>query len=217
MAGRVPGVLAVHPDAAPGGLADEHRQVEPGEQPRREGVGSRGHVDHDVLAGAVDEVVEPQLHRAGLRVVAGDADVGLVELTGDEVAHPLGGRRGVPSQHLVGRVEVEQPRSAPRRRRLDHCLCRRDARVDTAQVLLEPGKVGAERARRGPVVAQRRGEVLVDVGVDGDHRPPLRGEVAAERRRRRGLAAAALADERDAHGHPPVDRSASRNDNGCHL
>jgi hypothetical protein len=53
-------------------------------------------------------VVEPELHRTGLRVVAGDADVGLVELARDEVAHALGGGRGVPAQQFTRRVEVEQ-------------------------------------------------------------------------------------------------------------
>jgi len=76
----------------------------------------------------------------------------------------------------------------------------------TLVMVLEPRQISAERSRRGTVVAERDREVLVDVGVHGDHRPAPSGEVAAERRRRRGLAAAALADERDAHGRPPVDR-----------
>jgi hypothetical protein len=49
--------------------------------------------------------------------------------------------------------------------------------------------------------------VLVDVGVDGEHWQPDCGKAPSEQRRERGLAAAALADERDLH-----DASAR---NGC--
>ena len=41
-----------------------------------------GHVDHDVLAGAVDQVVQVELDRAELGVVAGHPEVALVERAG---------------------------------------------------------------------------------------------------------------------------------------
>ena len=68
-------VLPVDADAAQGRLADQERQVEPGEQAGGERVGAGGHVHHDVLARPVDEVVEQQLDRADLGVVAGHAEV----------------------------------------------------------------------------------------------------------------------------------------------
>ena len=49
------------------------------------------------------------------------------------------------------------------------------------------------------VGAERLGQVLVDVGVDGYHRPPAGGQMPNEQRRQRGLPAAALARERDLH------------------
>src|SRR5690606_26675882 len=49
------------------------------------------------------------------------------------------------------------------------------------------------------VEAEGDAEVLVDVGVDGDHRQPAPGEVPDEQRRQGGLAAPALADERNLH------------------
>ena len=63
-------------------------------------------------------------------------------------------------------------------------------------------------------MAERGAQVLVDVRVDGQHGGAAGGQVAAEQRGRGGLAAAALADERDAHA------SSSRtgaNDNGYRL
>jgi hypothetical protein len=65
--------------------------------------------------------------------------------------------------------------------------------------------VGAQRRDLGGLVvvhAERRAEVLVDVGVDGDHRQPAQREVPDEQRREGGLAAAALADERNLHECP---------------
>jgi hypothetical protein len=56
--GGVVAVLPVHGHTPPGGLGDEERQVEPGEQPGGERVRAGGHVDHHVLAGPVDQVVE---------------------------------------------------------------------------------------------------------------------------------------------------------------
>jgi hypothetical protein len=51
----------------------------------------------------------------------------------------------------------------------------------------------------GLVEAEGDAEGLVDVGVDGEHWQPGFGQVPGEQRRERGLAAAALADERDLH------------------
>ena len=101
--GRVRRVLPVHADPAPGRLADQHGQVEPGEQAGRERVGARGHVHHHVLAGPVHQVVEVELHGTGLGVVAGHADVVLVELAGDQVPDPFRGARGEAAQQLAGR------------------------------------------------------------------------------------------------------------------
>jgi hypothetical protein len=106
--GGVLRVLSEYPHTAPCRLAHQHRQVEAGEQTRRKRVGARGHVDHDVLAGPVDQVVEVELHRAGLRVVAGYPDVGLVELAGHQVPHTTRCGRVRPQQ-LARRVEIEQP------------------------------------------------------------------------------------------------------------
>jgi hypothetical protein len=66
-------------------------------------------------------------------------------------------------------------------------------------VVLEPGQVRAERERDRTVVAECRAEMLVDVRVDREDRAAQRGQVAREHRRRRRLAAATLADERDSH------------------
>ena len=66
-------------------------------------------------------------------------------------------------------------------------------------MVLEPGQVRAERERGGAVVTESRAEVLVDVGVDGEQRTPFGCEVGNHQRSQRGLAAAALADERDLH------------------
>jgi hypothetical protein len=62
--------------------------------------------------------------------------------------------------------------------------------------------VGAERRQPGGLVgggAERGGQVLVDVGVDGQHGQPAADEVPDEQGGQRGLAAAALADEGDLH------------------
>jgi hypothetical protein len=83
VARRVVGVLPVHAHPAQGRLAHQERAVEPGEQARGERVGTRGHVDHYVLVVAVEQVVEDQLHRADLRVVAGHPQVLLGEPAGD--------------------------------------------------------------------------------------------------------------------------------------
>src|SRR5690606_11444640 len=76
-------VLAIDGDPLPGRLDHEEREVEAGEHAGGEGVGAGGHVDHDVLVGAVDQVVQAQLHRSGLGVVAGDPQVGVGEGAGD--------------------------------------------------------------------------------------------------------------------------------------
>ena len=151
-------VLPVDPDAAAGRLADQEGQVEAGEQAGGEGVGARGHVDHDVLARAVEEVVEQQLDRADLGVVAGHAEVVLGRTRPVTRKRTPSAARGEPAQ--TGRPrQVAQPRSPPRRGGLDHRGGRGDARVVAAQVLLELGQVGAQRARRRgrPGRAPRRG------------------------------------------------------------
>ncbi len=72
---RVVPVLAVDGDAAPGGLGNQEGHVELGEHAGGERVRAGGLVDHDILALAVEQVVEQQLDRADLGVVAGQAEV----------------------------------------------------------------------------------------------------------------------------------------------
>ncbi|MGX1478762.1 UNVERIFIED_CONTAM: hypothetical protein RKD50_007570 [Streptomyces canus] len=84
-------VLAVDRDALAGGFGHQEGEVEAGEQARGEGIRAGRHVDDDVLTGTVDQVVEVQLHPAQLGVVAGDAQVALLELARHHqrnVTHP---------------------------------------------------------------------------------------------------------------------------------
>jgi len=176
--------------------------VEPREQPRRERVRARGHVDDDVLARAVHEVVEQQLHRAGLGMEAGPAEVGLGERARGQQPHtPRIQPEPRPEPVVLG--QRQQPRSRARRRGLDHHVRRRDPWVVAPQVVLELAEMLAERHRdRGVAKAQRVAEMLVDVGVDGQHRPAEVREVTAQQSGQRGLAAATLTDESDLHeGH----------------
>ncbi len=64
--------------------------VEAGEQPGGERVGAGGHVDDDVLAGGVEQVVEEQLDRSELGVEAGHAEVVLGERAGGQHLHAGG-------------------------------------------------------------------------------------------------------------------------------
>jgi hypothetical protein len=71
---------------------------------------------------------------------------------------------------------------------------------------------GRERRHRLLVQAERCAEMLVDVGVDRQDGQALAGQVAAEQRRERGLAAPALADECKLHCRfsPPADELVDR-------
>jgi len=76
----VVGVLPVDGHAFPCRLDHQEHNVEPREQTAGERVRPCGHVHDDVLPGPVDEVVEVQLDRSGLAVIAGHPEVILVEL-----------------------------------------------------------------------------------------------------------------------------------------
>lgn len=200
-------VLAVDGDPLPGRLGDEERHVEAGEHAGGEGVRARRHVDHDVLVGAVHQVVQAQLHRSGLGVVAGDPQVGVREGAGD---HQTDGaavefhRAGAGVVDRVVLLDPKQPGALTGRGRLDHRPGGGDAGVGTAQVVLDQGQVRAQRGQRGGVrLLQAEGgpQVLVDVGVDGDHRCAARREVTDEQGGEGGLAAAALPDESNFHVH----------------
>lgn len=52
-------------------------------RPEAKASAAGGHVNDDVLAGTVDEVIEVQLNRAELGVVAGPSEVILVKGAGD--------------------------------------------------------------------------------------------------------------------------------------
>jgi hypothetical protein len=81
-------VLAPDRGRLAGRLDHQEGAVEAGEQAGGEAVGPCGHVDDHVLAGTVDQVVEQQLDRAGLGVVAGHAEVVGAEGSGGEQPHP---------------------------------------------------------------------------------------------------------------------------------
>jgi hypothetical protein len=198
-AGGIGAILAHDRDRLEGGFAEDERPVEPREQAGCEGVGAGGHVHHHVLAGAVDQVVEQQFDDPGLGVEAGDTEVALGEGAGGEQAHAAGVEAETrPDRIVCG--QGQETRSRARRGGLDHDVRRQDARIVAAQIVLDLAGMRAERRRGDAVVkAERAAEVLVDVGVNRQDRTAERGEVAAEQRRQRGLAAAALADEGDLH------------------
>ncbi len=106
-------VLAVDRDALAGGLGDQERHVEAGEHPGGEGVAARRHVDDDELVAAVDEVVQAQLHRPHLGVVAGHAQIGVGERPGRHqldlgvVVQPDGPR--TRRVHRVVLADAQQP------------------------------------------------------------------------------------------------------------
>ena len=91
------------------GSATRKVLVEAGEQAGGEGVGAGGHVDDDVLAGPVDQVVEVELDRAELGVVAGHAEIVLVERAGDHQAYAVHVRadRGVDGLSPASRSSRE--------------------------------------------------------------------------------------------------------------
>ncbi len=104
-------------------------------------------------------------------------------------------------------VQPEQPRAGAWWGGLDHGGDRGDPRVGSAQVLLDPVDLAAHRGESGRrllVQAERRAEVLVDVGIDRKDGQALADQVAAEQRRERGLAAASLADECKLHCGVPL-------------
>jgi hypothetical protein len=127
-------------------------------------------------------------------VVAGHAQVVLIEGAGGEEQGTARGVRGEVVDR-VGAAVSQQAGAAAGRCCLDHGGGRADPRVGAAQVLLDLRQVRAHRRRLAG--AERLGQVLVDVGVDGDDRQPLCGQVPYEQRRQGRLAAAALARERD--------------------
>src|SRR6266566_1492546 len=90
----------------PFSLARGH--IELGEHVRRERVGAGGHVHHHVLARLVDEMVEQQLDRAHLGVVAGRAQVGLLERSRRHEANAL----EPPLEMRADRVVLGQPEQA---------------------------------------------------------------------------------------------------------
>ncbi len=200
-------VLAIDGDSLPGRFGDEERDVEAGEQAGREGVRARGHVDDDILARAVDEMVQAQLHRARLGVVAGHSQIGFGERAGDHQTDGAavefhGPRAGVV--HRIGFLDPQQPRARAGRGCLDHRVGAGDARVRAAQVLLDQLHPLAHRGHRGGlrlVEAECGAQVLIDVGVDGQDRRSGCREVADEQGGQRGLAAAALPDESNFHVH----------------
>ena len=200
-------VLAVDGDALAGRLGHQEGHVEAGEHPGRERVAARRHVDDDILVPPVHQVVQVELHRADLGVVAGDAEIGLVERAGGHQAHRAVVQADGPGAGGVHRVVLGDPQQArppARRRRLDHGLRGGDPRIGAAQVLLDRRKVRTHgRQRRGLrlLQAERGAEMLVDVRVHGDHGQADGGQVTDEQRGQRGLATAALADECDLHVH----------------
>ncbi len=200
-------VLAVHRDALAGGLGHQERHVEAGEHAGGERVGARRHVDHDVLVRAVDEVVEAQLHRSDLGVVAGDAEVRLGERAGRHqpdlpVVEPHRPGTGVVDRVVL--TDTQQPRALSGRCRLDHLLGGGDPRIGAAQVLLDERQVCAHRGQPPGLLLvepERGAQVLVDVGVHRDDMGLLGGEVTDEERGQRRLAATALSHESDLHVH----------------
>ncbi len=206
VAGVLP-VLAVDGDPLPGRLGDEERHVEAGEQAGGEGVRAGRHVDDHVLLGAVHQVVQEQLHRARLGVVAGDPEVGVGERTRDHQTDGAAVEFHLPGAGVVDGVVLAHPqqaRSLAGRGGLDHRLGRGDTGIRAAQVLLDQRQVVAQGGQRGGlrlVQAERGSQVLVDVGVDRDDGCAGGGEMADEQRGQGGLAAAALPDESNFHVH----------------
>ncbi len=212
---RVVAVLAVDGHALAGRFGDEEGHVEAGEHAGGEGVAAGRHVDDDIGVPPVHQVVQAELHRAGLGVVAGDPEVALGEGAGGEQPHPAlrlavgGGDQvhvtGARVEDGVGALQPQQPRAATGRCRLDHGGGGGDARVGAPQVVLDQRQVRSQRWQRGRcllVEAECGTQVLVDVRVHGGDRHALRGEGADEERGERGLATAALADESDLHVQP---------------
>ena len=192
--------LPVHPHPLAGRLGDQDGQVEPGEHARGERLRARGAVHHHVLPGAVDEMVQVQLDRAGLRVIAGHPEVGVAEPAGGHQPRPAR-RTDRQTMHRVVAAQPQQPRSPARRGGLHHRRGRGDPRVIPAQIFLDLRQMLPHRRRDGSGT-ERLGEMLVDVRVDRHHRQALAGQVPHEQRRQRRLAAATLAHERDLHRSP---------------
>lgn len=204
---RVLLVLAVDGDALAGRFGHQEGHVEAGEHAGGEGVRAGRHVDDDVLVRAVREVVEAELDRADLGVVAGHPEVGLGERPRGHQPHGLPvEQHGACAGFVDGVVLVDpqQPGAGAGRSGLDHRVGGRDARVGAPQVVLDEGQVRAQRGQRGRLVLaepERRAQVLVDVGVHRDDTGFIGGEVADEKGGQRGLAAAALPHESDLHVH----------------
>lgn len=166
-----------------------------------------GHVDHDVLVRAVDQVVEAELDRPDLGVVAGDAQVRLGERPGGHQPYGLPVEQQRARAGLVHRVvlgDPQQARSGAGRSGLDHRVGGGDARVGAPQVLLDQGQVRAQGGQRGGLVlaeSERGAQVLVDVGVHRDDGGLIGCEMADEEGGQGRLAAAALSHESDLHVH----------------
>ncbi|MDQ0832476.1 hypothetical protein QF032_004320 [Streptomyces achromogenes] len=200
-------VLAIDGDPLARRFGDEERDVEAGEHAGGEGVRAGGHVDHDVLVTTVHQVVQAQLHRPRLGVVAGDPQVGFRERSRD---HQTDGatvefhRPGARVVHRVVLAHPQQTRAPAGRSRLDHRLGGGDAGVGTAQIVLDQRQPVAHRGQSGGVrlvEAERGAEVLVDVRVDRDDGCAGFGEVTDEQGGQGRLAAAALPDESNFHVH----------------
>ena len=194
-------VLFVDADAAQGRLAYQERVVEASEHAGGEGLCPGHHVDDDELVEAVHEVVEQEFDRPDLRVVAGDAEVVFSESAGGGEADALVvGEERV--EHRVRLPHGQQARARTGRGGLEHELGIRDERVGPAQVLLDVAEVLPEDRSHGGglgVEAERGGQVLVDVGVDGHDWVAERGRTAHEQRGHRGLARTAFTDKCDFH------------------
>src|ERR1022692_15416 len=100
VAGGVALPLPVDADALAGRLGDQEGEVEAGEHAGGERLGACGAVDYHVLARPVGEVVEVQLGRAGLGVVAGHAEV----LAGERAGGHQPGAARRPDREVVDRV-----------------------------------------------------------------------------------------------------------------
>lgn len=159
---------------------------------------TRCHVDDDIVVGAVDEMVEAELDRADLGVVAGHAQIRLGERPGGHqpdlpVVEP--DRAGARVVDRVVLADPQQPGALAGRSRLDHRLAGGDTGIAAAQILLDQRQVRSHGGQRGGflvVEAERGPEVLVDVGVHRDDMGFIGCEVADEERGQRRLAAAAF-------------------------
>ena len=194
-------VLLVDAHRAQGRFAHQEGMVKAGEHAGGESLGTGHHVDYDELVAAVHEVVEQQLDCANLRVVAGNAEVVVIEPAGGGEADAvvLGEERVEDRVRLPHR---EQARARAGRGGLEHELGGRDERVGSAQVVLDVAQVltedGAYRGGFG-VDSECGGQVPVDISIDRHHGMAERGRTPGKQRGHCGLSATALANECEFH------------------